>query len=110
VQQLPTLPSFTKAPIFALLALPAELCDIPGFIDRLRIELRLQGQLQGLDLKTGLVQQLLAQRTEDNADSLGNLRLDLSPMRQVQNAIDADSSKCLLIDKGDGKGRWITVW
>lgn len=53
-----------------------------GFLDRLRIELRLQGQLQGLGLKPGLVQQLLKQRATSNAE-VNDLRLDLSPMKQV---------------------------
>lgn len=53
-----------------------------GFLDRLRIELRLQGQLQGLDLKPGLVQQLLKQRSTANAE-VNELRLDLAPMKQV---------------------------
>jgi hypothetical protein len=51
-------------------------------LDRLRIELRLQGQLQGLDLKPGLVQQLLKQRSTSNAE-VNELRLDLSPMKQA---------------------------
>ncbi len=53
-----------------------------GFLDRLRIELRLQGQLQGLGLKPGLVQQLLKQRSSSNAE-LNELRMDLSPMKQA---------------------------
>lgn len=53
-----------------------------GFLDRLRIELRLQGQLQGLGLKPGLVQQLLKQRSTSNAE-VNELRLDLSPMKQA---------------------------
>jgi hypothetical protein len=53
-----------------------------GFLDRLRIELRLQGQLQSLGLKPGLVQQLLKQRATGNAE-VNELRLDLSPMKQV---------------------------
>lgn len=54
-----------------------------GFLDRLRIELRLQGQLQALGLKAGTVQKLLETRLNDNTDGLQDLRLDLSPMRQV---------------------------
>jgi hypothetical protein len=57
-------------------------CACTGFLDRLRIELRLQGQLQGLGLKPGLVQQLLKQRATSNAE-VEDLRLDLSPMKQV---------------------------
>jgi hypothetical protein len=53
-----------------------------GFLDRVRIELRLQGQLQGLGLKPGLVQQLLKQRATSNAE-VNELRMDLSPMKQV---------------------------
>lgn len=56
-----------------------------GFLDRLRIELRLQGQLQGLGLGAGTVQKLLETRLDDNSDGLGDLRLDLSPMKQVQH-------------------------
>jgi hypothetical protein len=55
---------------------------VAGFLDRLRIELRLQGQLQGLELKPGLVQQLLKQRSTSNAE-VNELRLDLSPMKQA---------------------------
>jgi len=58
---------------------------IAGFLDRVRIELRLQGQLQGLGLKPGLVQQLLMQRSTSNAE-LNELRLDLSSMKQVRHA------------------------
>lgn len=54
-----------------------------GFLDRLRIELRLSGQLQGLGIDKGLVSKLLETRVDDNADGLNELRLDLSPMRQV---------------------------
>lgn len=53
-----------------------------GFLDRVRIELRLQGQLQGLGLKPGLVQELLKQRATSNAE-VNELRMDLSPMKQV---------------------------
>lgn len=65
----------------------ANLCVVlcaAGFLDRLRIELRLQGQLQGLGLSAGTVQKLLETRLDDNSDGLGDLRLDLSPMKQVQ--------------------------
>jgi hypothetical protein len=57
-------------------------CLPAGFLDRLRIELRLQGQLQSLGLKPGLVQQLLKTRATSNAE-VNELRLDLSPMKQV---------------------------
>lgn len=60
-------------------------CASAGFLDRLRIELRLQGQLQGLGLDKGLVNKLLETRIDDNADGLNDLRLDLSPMRQVRS-------------------------
>lgn len=58
-------------------------CVPAGFLDRLRIELRLQGQLQSLGLKPGLVQQLLKTRATSNAE-VNELRLDLSPMKQVE--------------------------
>lgn len=61
-----------------------------GFLDRLRIELRLQGQLQGLGFKPGLVQQLLKQRATSNAE-VNELRLDLSPMKQVGHQYRADN-------------------
>ncbi|KAF8062716.1 hypothetical protein HT031_004046 [Scenedesmus sp. PABB004] len=57
--------------------------ELYSFIDRLRIELRLQGQLQGLGLTPGLVQKLLQTRLDQNPDGLAELRLDLSPMKQV---------------------------
>eukprot|EP00878_Enallax_costatus_P030698 GHUV01033475.1.p1 GENE.GHUV01033475.1~~GHUV01033475.1.p1 ORF type:complete len:1023 (+),score=330.57 GHUV01033475.1:219-3287(+) len=57
--------------------------ELYSFLDRLRIELRLSGQLQGLGLDKGLVNKLLETRVDDNADGLNELRLDLSPMRQV---------------------------
>jgi hypothetical protein len=54
-----------------------------GFLDRLRIELRLQGQLQtSLGLGPGLVQKLLQQRSAGTSE-VGELRLDLAPLKQV---------------------------
>jgi hypothetical protein len=56
----------------------------PGFLDRIRIELRLQGQLQAaLGQGPGFVQQLLQQRAASTGE-LGELRLDLAPMKQVR--------------------------
>lgn len=62
-------------------------CRPPGFLERLRIELRLQGQLQSLGLSPGMVQQLLVQRSLGAADSPQELRLDLAPMKQVRRAL-----------------------
>eukprot|EP00879_Flechtneria_rotunda_P023383 GHRR01024733.1.p1 GENE.GHRR01024733.1~~GHRR01024733.1.p1 ORF type:complete len:589 (+),score=221.40 GHRR01024733.1:171-1937(+) len=57
--------------------------ELYSFLDRLRIELRLQGQLQSLGIGPGLVRQLLETRADDNEDGLEQLRLDLTPMKQV---------------------------
>jgi hypothetical protein len=56
---------------------------IAAFLDRLRIELRLQGQLQGLGLGPGTVQRLLETRLDHDPNGLSDLRLDLSPMKHV---------------------------
>lgn len=71
-----------QAPVHRALRMSPKWCLPAGFLDRLRIELRLQGQLQSLGLKPGLVQQLLKTRATSNAE-VNELRLDLSPMKQV---------------------------
>jgi Thioredoxin-like domain len=55
----------------------------PGFLDRLRIELRLQGVLQGLGLTSAVTGALLDTRADDQSDSLAELRLDLAPLKKV---------------------------
>uniref|UniRef100_A0A383VGR8 UDP-glucose:glycoprotein glucosyltransferase n=1 Tax=Tetradesmus obliquus TaxID=3088 RepID=A0A383VGR8_TETOB len=57
--------------------------ELYTFLDRLRIELRLQGQLQGLGLAPGTVQRLLETRLDHDPNGLADLRLDLSPMKHV---------------------------
>lgn len=76
--------SLLSFPPFALLVCAA-------FLDRLRIELRLQGQLQGLGLGPGTVQRLLETRLDHDPSALSDLRLDLSPMKHVSDAARLNS-------------------
>ena len=54
-----------------------------GFVERLRIELRLQAVLDKLKIPKPLALNLLQKRAHDTSDSLQELRLDLSPVKQV---------------------------
>lgn len=73
-------------PVFKHGLTPALCCVLAcaaAFLDRLRIELRLQGQLQQLGLGPGAVQRLLETRIDHDPNALSDLRLDLSPMKHV---------------------------